>query len=689
MIEQGHVVAIISISRISVSVVLVGFAVAAISPLSANPKSPKVVRGAVSVASNGTSMTVTQKTTKQNRALVNWQSFNIAHDETVRFVQPNAVSLLVNRVVGPCSALCYSAIDGSLTANGRIMLINPNGILFGLGARVDVGGLVATSIDFSNDVLMGSSQFTSLVAANANAFVINNGSINVRSGLAALVAPGVQNNGVITARAGRVSLASGLKYTLDFSGDGMVQIALPPEYATPGLVNGPSGQLSAAVVNAGTIISDGGIVALTARTSAGAMDKVINMSGVIQARSISTANGRIILHGGDEGWVEVSGALDASGGPGMSGGKIDVLGEKVSLGQLALANGNSTSLTGSALLNASGGEAGGIVRVGGDVTQLPADRSGAGGVKLAVETLVSFGSQLLTNGGTGSQGNAQVTGYVVYRQGNSNLIVNSGHGGTLKPTYIGLRDCTGISGCSTSADLKTAELSKTLVDSVATLSGSTPHWITVNLHRALVDVNRALGTANDATSTEGAKAYAASHDTLGLASATVKSNAGRGLLVDMHGMSGATKAIELGYAIPGSVLTSYSDAELNVSPYASTASFAALGRDSGALQGIPDLARIVRGDLSLGAYIGIQTDSEGSNYGVTPGPINSGPGLNDYFSGGYIVQRYGSAGSTSNTAIDAVQIEVSPHYRTSSEVARNEFAADLAASLVQFIRANY
>lgn len=679
----------ISISRISASAALVGLAFVAMSPANALPRSPKVVRGSVSVASSGTNMTVTQKTTKQNRAVVNWQSFNIALGESVRFAQPNAASLLVNRVVGPCSAICYSAIDGTMTANGRIMLINPNGILFGAGAKVDVGALAATSIDFSNDVLMGREPFESLAATNANAFVINNGSINVRSGLAALVAPGVQNNGMITARTGRVALASGLKYTLDFSGDGMVQLALPPEYATPGLVTGPAGQLSAAVSNSGSIIADGGIVALTARTAAGAMDKVVNMSGVIQARSISTANGRIVLHGGDEGWVEVSGTLDASGGAGLGGGKIDVFGEKVVLGQLTLVNGVSTSLTGAGLLNASGGVSGGTVRVGGDMTQLPTDRSGTGGVKLAVETLVSFGSQLLTNGGTGGQGSAQVTGYVVYRQGNSNLIVNSGHGGTLKPSYIGLRDCTGISGCSTSADLKTAELSKTLVDSVATLSGSTPHWITVNLHRALVDVNRAPGATNDATSLEGLKAYAAAHDALGLATATVEASGGRGLLVDIHGAAGATKSIQLGYAIPGSVLNNYSDAELNASSYTSTSTFAALGRDSRALSGAPDLARVVRGDLSLGAFLATRTDSDGSIYAATPGPINSGPGVNDYFAGGYIVQHYGSGGSTSGPAIDAVQIEISPHYRTASDVARNQFAADLAASLVDFLRANY
>jgi filamentous hemagglutinin family protein len=634
-------------------------------------------------------MTVTQRSTRQNRAVVNWQSFNIASGESVQFVQPNSASLLVNRVVGPCSALCYSSIDGSMTANGRIMLINPNGILLGAGARVDVGALAATTIDFSNDVLMGGEPFASLVATNVNGFVINNGSINVRSGLAALVAPGVQNNGVITARAGRVALASGLKYTLDFSGDGMVQLAMPPEFATPGLVDTPAGPLGAAVSNNGSIIADGGIVALTARSAAGAMDKVINMSGVIQARSISTANGRIVLYGGDEGWVEVSGTLDASAGAGLSGGKIDVLGEKVVLGQLTLANGVSAGLLGGGTLDVSGGVSGGAVRVGGDVTQLPTDRSGSGGVKLAVETLVGFGSLLRTGGVTGSQGTAQVTGYVVYRQGNFNLIVNSGHGGTLKPSYIGLRDCTGISGCSTSADLKTSELSQTLVDTFTTLTGSTPHWITVNVHRALVDVNRAPGIANDATSAEGTKAYAAAHDALGLATTTVEAGGGRGLLVDIHGATGTTKSIELGYAIPGSVLNTYSDADLNASRYATTSTFSALGRDSLALGGTPDLARVIRGDLSLGAFLATRTDSDGATYAATPGPINSGPGVNDYFAGGYIVQHYGSGGSTSGPSVDAVQIEISPHYRTASDTARNRFARDLAASLADFMRTHY
>src|SRR3990170_147183 len=78
------------------------------SPALALPQSHKVAQGSVSVSSRGTVMTVTQKATRQNRAVVNWQSFNVASDESVRFVQPNAGSLLVNRVVGPCSAICYS-----------------------------------------------------------------------------------------------------------------------------------------------------------------------------------------------------------------------------------------------------------------------------------------------------------------------------------------------------------------------------------------------------------------------------------------------------------------------------------------------------------------------------------------------------------------------------------------------------
>lgn len=656
-------------------------AVLGTSSAQALPTGGKAVKGSIAVSTSGSTMTVVQRSTRENRAIVNWSTFNVASAETLNFQQPNAKSLLVNRVVGLCSSLCHSMIDGTLTANGNIMLINPNGILFGTTARVDVNGLAATTIDFSNSALMSVGPMTSDLARNRSGFVVNNGSLTARSGLVALVAPGVENNGIIVAKGGRVALASGKKFSLDFFGDGMVQLAMSSDAATDAVASLPGGPGGAAVSNRGTIIADGGVVALTARVAEGVLDKVINTSGLVQAQSATTGNGRIVLHGGDSGWVQVSGTLDATGGAGLSGGSIDVLGAKVVLGDLVTAGDRPVILTGRATISATGAAGSGLVRIGGDETQLPLDSSGIGGLKLSTQTIVARDSRI--------SGDQRVTGYVVYREGDMPLVVTSVHGGMLKPGYIGTRDCTGVADCSISADLKTKELASEIVAAMADTTGATPHLIVVNLHRSKVDANRAP-TFEDGTSTEGQKAWKAAHDLIDLASGQVQAaHGGRGLLVDVHGMSGTAKGIQLGYVVPGSVLNGLSDSQLNASSYSSSSSFAAVGRDSMALGGSADFARVLRGDLSLGALLGSRTDYDGGAYSATPSPLNPGPGSGQYFSGGYLTQRHGSGSTNGGPTLDAVQVEVTSHYRQDSDAARSKLAADIAASLQNFLRLHY
>jgi filamentous hemagglutinin family protein len=646
----------------------------------ANPKGGKVAKGSVAISSSGSVMTVTQRPTSLNRAIVNWSSFNVGSSETVNFVQPNEQSLLVNRVVGRCTSACHSTIDGVITANGNIMIINPNGILFGRGAKVDVNGLAATTVGLSDSELMNSAVPTSYLASADRGFVINEGSITARSGLVALVAPGVENNGTITARGGRVALASGRKFTLDFTGDGMVQLALSADAQTATGPTGPSGAMAAAVTNRGAIIADGGTVLLSARVAEGVLDKVINAGGLVQAQSVSTANGRIILHGGDSGWVQVTGTLDASGGAGTTGGSIDVLGEKVVLGDLSTANGQSLALAGGAVVTTAGGSVDGRIRIGGDEGMLPTDASGTGGVKLSTETIISAATSII--------GTSSTTGYVVYREGTGRLLIDAVHGGSLKPSYIGTRDCSALSDCSMGTDLKTIELAQGIADAYTDLTGTSPHLVTVNLHRSKVDANRPNPT-EDYTSIEGLKAWNATHDVLGLASAQIESAyGGRGLLIDVHGNVDPVRGVELGYVIPASVLNSYSDDQLNASNYASSSSIAALGRDSLSLGGVPNFARVLRGDLSLGTLLSQQTDYFGNPYYAPPGGLNGGPGSNHYFSGGYISQRYGSGGTSGGPTLDAIQVEVTADYRTQA-AARNQLSLDLARSLQRFVLMNY
>src|SRR5258706_132933 len=133
----------------------------------ANPNGPAVVNGTANFATAGKSLTVTNTP----NAIINWQAFSIGAGESTRFVQQSASSSVLNRVVGQDP----SAILGTLRSNGRVFLLNPNGILFGAGSRVDVAGLVASTLNLSNqDFLAGRLSFESGAAANS---IVNHGSI--------------------------------------------------------------------------------------------------------------------------------------------------------------------------------------------------------------------------------------------------------------------------------------------------------------------------------------------------------------------------------------------------------------------------------------------------------------------------------------------------------------------------------
>ena len=219
-------------------------------------------------------------------------------------MQPNAQAIAVNRI-GSGKA---SQIMGTLDANGRVVLINGNGMLFGKNALVNVGAPIATSTDGTDsDVLAG--KFTT--ASNQNAAISNRGTITAsRGGLVALVAPHVTNSGTVQAKFGTIALGAANKFTVDFTGDGLVS------FAAQGDVAG-----NARVANSGMLA--GANVSLTARAAEGLATGVVSMTGTIVARSVTQQGGSIVLDGGDGGNVIVSHAtLDASGAQG--GGTVRI-----------------------------------------------------------------------------------------------------------------------------------------------------------------------------------------------------------------------------------------------------------------------------------------------------------------------------------------------------------------------------
>ncbi len=329
------------------------------------PQNGQVIGGQATIVQTApNTLTIDQQS---NSAAINWRSFSIGSNATTNFVQPGAGSIAVNRVTG----VDPSQIEGHLNANGQVVLVNPNGILFTKSAQVNVGGLVASTSGISEkNAIAGKLVFDQGSAAGAK--IVNEGHISAKDGgLVALVAPSVVNNGVITAKLGKVSLAAGDKWTLDLYGDKLVNFAM-------------NDKVVGEVQNSGVISANGGEVQITANVAKDVVNNAINMSGIVEASSVSQQGGTIVLDAG-EGKVAVSGKLAANG---TTGGTVDVTGAEVAL------NG--------ATVEASGVNGGGTINVGGEA-------HGAGTLAHATTVTVDSATKLVANATkTGNGGNVTV-----------------------------------------------------------------------------------------------------------------------------------------------------------------------------------------------------------------------------------------------------------------------------------------
>lgn len=295
------------------SLAAAGAASAGAPPVNALPNGMQLVAGQAGVNVQGNGMTVSQAT---QLAIMNWQDFNIGAGAQVRFKQPNASAVALNRVVGGEA----SAIYGKLSSNGKVFLVNPQGVLFGAGAQVDVGGLVVTSLGISDQsFLSGSYHFS----GSGRAAVRNEGSINANGGVVALLAPVVSNSGSITAKRGSVALAAANAVGLDFRGDGLITVRVE------------QGALDALAENKGLLQADSGQVLLTAKAADALARSTVHNGGVVQARGLLADGGSIRLVG--DGQVQ-AGRLDASSGRGK-GGNVQVEGGFVALNGAVSADG--------------------------------------------------------------------------------------------------------------------------------------------------------------------------------------------------------------------------------------------------------------------------------------------------------------------------------------------------------------
>lgn len=281
----------------------------------AMPTGGQIQSGQGAIAQNGKTMTVTQQSGKM---AVDWTQFNIAKDEAVKFAQPGRDAVALNRITGGQK----SVIDGALSANGNLLLVNPNGVVFSKTATVDVGSLVASTAQL-NDPFMksfaGSTANLNLTIGERNtSAILNEGTITAQGGLVALHAAQVENTGTISNPGGTVALAAAKQLTLSPDSDGKLNYAVDGELA------------QAKALNSGRIQADGGYVVMTAKSAQDLLGTVVNNTGTIEAKTLrKDEKGQILLDGGKSGQVEVNGTLDASGmEDGQSAGSIKVIGQK-------------------------------------------------------------------------------------------------------------------------------------------------------------------------------------------------------------------------------------------------------------------------------------------------------------------------------------------------------------------------
>ncbi len=410
---------LMSLRRRRLAVALVGALATPAVLAQSLPDAGTVTSGSATINQSGTQMTITQ--TSQG-AIIDWGSFNIDPGYGVVFDhQLGASSVTLNRVIGYGFGPGPSTIAGTLTANGHVFLINPAGITFAGTAQVNVGALVASTLDLSDaDFLAGIASghyaFQPMTASGNQIIQVDQGAqiATAAAGTVALLGRQVSNSGNISAPGGSVLFGSAERITLDFQGDGLTMLTIQgPGIARPGATGCPSlpcpGPVLPQLANFGTVTADGGqILMRTAATAAATGGTIVN-AGMLRAQSLVSRNGRVELTS-EGGLVALGlpspvgrvGVIDVSGQPGASGGSVRIRGSDFLMfnDDPNPLNPGGAGSTGS-LIQASGGTAGGIVDIAVDnlariysLSTIVADASPGNGGQVSISaSTIELGAQ--------------------------------------------------------------------------------------------------------------------------------------------------------------------------------------------------------------------------------------------------------------------------------------------------------
>lgn len=284
-------------------------------PVYAAPNGANVVHGDVNISQSGSNTVINQNTDK---AIINWDSFDVNKGESVLFNQNSSSSIILNRVTNGLP----TNIFGNISANGNVFILNQAGVLVGNGASINTNSFLAGAANINdNDFIAGKYNF---YGAQGN--VINNGSIKVQNGgYAVLMGKNVANNGLISAKLGKIYLSSGEAFRMDMSGNDLIGVEIE------------KGITDAYISNSGHIHAEGGTIVMTAKNASDVIRQAVNNTGIIDASSISYEGGKVIL-GAENGQVINDGEISVSS-KADNGGSIEIKAEHIINNGLVYANG--------------------------------------------------------------------------------------------------------------------------------------------------------------------------------------------------------------------------------------------------------------------------------------------------------------------------------------------------------------
>ncbi|MDD4957146.1 MAG: filamentous hemagglutinin N-terminal domain-containing protein [Candidatus Omnitrophica bacterium] len=269
------------------------------------PQDVEVVEGAADVNIEGATMTINADA----GTILNYSSFDLAEGESVIINLPGIDADILNRVIGAGA----SNIAGAISCNGLFILVNTSGIYLASTANIDVGSLVLSTRDITNSDFVNGKYFFQKISEEAlDTLLKNAGTINVREGgFGVLIAGAIENSGMIVAPMGRIHLAAGDAVTLALSSDGLISVAIDEKVAST-IHDMDGNPITDQITNTGSIIADGGVVAISAESLTDIFRNAINLDGIVQADTMSSTAGEISITSSSD--ITLGGGISAVGG---------------------------------------------------------------------------------------------------------------------------------------------------------------------------------------------------------------------------------------------------------------------------------------------------------------------------------------------------------------------------------------